>query len=322
MGTEATTQPETSDNQGGQGVLDEGSPPGTTADETAKGNWRDGLSDDLKGHTSLATFADIEALAKSFIETKAYQGNSIRIPGEDAGTKQQQEFVSKLLAKVPGVMLKPDLENDEQSTNFFRTLGMPEKSEEYETGKTEYPEGVTENVERTNFFKGLAHEVGLTKGQFKKFMAKVTEVDINEASQAADSQKQSLVELDKEWGLATRERMDVALSTAERTQAPPEMIEAFKAGTLPPATIRWLHSLSVSLGNEGNNLGNSPGSTVGKMTPSEARDKIAEIYGNKDHPFHKGEKHAINRMLELVGNANPEANKDVNSLRSGVSFGI
>ncbi len=321
MGTEATTQPETNDLQGGQGVLDNVTPPGTNTEEAAQGNWRDSLADDLKGHASLATFADVGQLAKSFIETKAFQGNSIRIPGEDAGDRQKKEFVDKLLSKVPNVMLRPDLESQDQSTDFYRTMGMPEKPEEYDLPEIDYPEGVKPNEERTEFFRKLAHDTGLTKGQFKKFLSKAMEVDIEQAQTAQTTQKEALVALDKEWGLAARERMDMAMSIAERTQAPPEILEAFKQGNLPPATVRWLYGLSVSLGSEGNNLGSSPSSSNGKMTPGEAQDKIAEIYGNREHPFHKGEKNAMNRMIELVATANPDMDKDVNSLRAGISFG-
>ena len=54
------------------------------------GNWRDSLPDDLKGNAALANFEDVGQMAKSFVDMKSYQGNSIHIPGEDAGDEDRR----------------------------------------------------------------------------------------------------------------------------------------------------------------------------------------------------------------------------------------
>ena len=52
------------------------------------------------------------------------------------------------------------------------------------------------------------------------------------------------------------------------------------------------------------------------MTPQEAQAKIDEIYANKEHPFHRGDKVAMKRMLELVAAANPGSSTDISELRA------
>lgn len=282
------------------------------------GNWRDALPDEIKADASLANFQDIGQMAKSFIDMKSYQGNSIHIPGEDAGEDQREAFINKLLDKAPNVMMRPDFNNIEQSKEFYRTLGMPEKADGYEFTP---PKGKKIDEDKVNQFRTLAHDVGLTKIQFDKFISAVTESDINESAAAEASQKESMEALNKEWGMATPERMSQALSIAERTGAPDHLIESIKEGRMPVDMVKWFHSLSVSIGDEGNNLGNLPPTNNGVMTPAEAKEKVDEIYKNRDHPFHKGDKEAMKRMIELVGFANPEASKDVDALRSGMSFG-
>ena len=296
---------------------------GEGAAAAAATNWRDSLPDDLKASPALANFEDVGQMAKSFVDMKSYQGNSIHIPGEDAGDEQRQQFVDKLMEKAPNVMLKPDFENQEQSREFYRTMGMPEKADQYEAPQIEnMPEGAKQNEERLNFFREVAHEAGLNKGQFAKIMSKVTEADLANAQAAADAQKAGMEGLKKEWGMATQERIDAAISIAERTKAPDHLIEAMKNNAASAEVVKWMHGLSESLGSEGANfVTNEPGGDS-KMTPGEAQEKIDEIYANKEHPFHRGDKAAIDKMLKLVKAANPNQSNDINDLYKGMSFNV
>lgn len=283
----------------------------------AGGNWRDALPDDIKGNASISTFADVGQMAKSFIEMKSYQGNSIHIPGEDAGDEQRAQFIEKLINKAPNVMMKPDFTDPKQSTEFYRTLGMPEKADGYEYTP---PEGKQIDTNKVAQFRELAHSIGLSKTQFTDFITKITESDIADADAAIATQKNAMGELNKEWGMATKERVDAAISIAERTKAPDHVIESIKKGELAPDMVKWIHSLSVSIGNEGNNLGDLPDTQNSSMTPAEAKEKIAEIYANPDHPFKKGDKDAMAQMIKLVAASNPGISTDVNDLRTGMSF--
>lgn len=282
-------------------------------------NWRDRLPDDIKGDASLASFEDIGSMAKSYIELKTYQGNSLHIPGEDAGDDQRKEFNSKLLDKVPGLMLRPG--EDKQTRDFYRSAGMPEKEDGYDAPEIkELPNGIKPDDTGLTFFKKVAHEAGLNKDQFKIVMKAMVEQEMGINTTNSDNQKTDIAALNKEWGAAAEERNKAAKSIAEKTKAPDGMIKALENDALPADFVAWLYSLSISIGGEGNAHNANEGGTNSILTPDEAQIKIDEIYDNAKHPFHKGDTKALKRMLDLVHLANPKASTDPNDLRRGPIF--
>lgn len=287
-------------------------------------NWRGQLSDDLKGDASLSVFEDVNGLAKAFVDIKSYQGASVHIPGEDAGEDAVKEFNDKLIEKVPGVMIRPNMDEAEQSRDFYRSAGMPEKPEGYDAPKIEgLPDGMKADDSRLEFLRGVGHKAGLSKNQFSVVMKAVVEADITAAATNKQTQADEMTALNKEWGAAADDYKKLARGIAEKTGAPEGMLKAFDNNALPADLVKWLHGLSVSIGSgEGNAHNNTErGGINGRMSPAEAKEKIDEIYANKGHAFHKGDKDAMKQMLELVGLANPEASKDVNDLRAGGAFG-
>ena len=290
-------------------------------DDDLKDNWRSGLSDDLKGDAALSNFDDVSGLAKAFIDTKAYQGASVHIPGEDAGEDAVKEFNQKILDKVPGVMVRPNMEDGDQSREFYRSAGMPEKADGYDAPDIEgMKDGMKADDSRLVFFRETAHKYGLNKQQFAGVMKDVIENDMAGVSAKMETQTNELVALDKEWGAAADERKTAARGIAEKTGAPEGLLKAFDNNALPADLVKWLHGLSVSIGGEGNVHNNNENGQGGKMTPAEAKEKIAEIYANRDHDFHKGKPDAMKRMIELVAISSPDASKDVNDLRKGGVF--
>ena len=150
-----------------------------------EGNWRDSLPDEIKGSEALANFEDVGSLAQGFIEAKSYQGASVRIPGEDAGDEARREFTDKLVTKVPTLMYKPNLEDQEQSVEFYRSLGMPETPDKYEVPEIEAPDNVEIKTDKIEGFREIAHKHGLTAAQFKGIMGDIVNADIQEAQKAA-----------------------------------------------------------------------------------------------------------------------------------------
>lgn len=288
-----------------------------------KDNWRNSIADeDMRANKALANFDTLDDAIKGYIDLKSYQGNSLHIPGEDTNEEQRAEFANKLVEKVPSVMLRPDPDNADQTKEFYRSAGMPEESSGYEAPEVELPDGMKKNEDRLEFFKGLAHESGLNKSQFKKIMEGVEKADIETTISAQESHQKATDALNTEWGAAADERKQAALNIAEKTGAPESLVEAIKSGTVPPELTKWIYGLSTAIGSEGTNLANNQQTKPGKMTPDEAKDKIAEIYANKEHPFHKSDLRAQKKMLELVVLANPGASSDVNELRTGTSFSV
>ena len=59
------------------------------------------IDENYRDHSSLKEINDVAALAKSYVETKAMVGNSIRIPGPDAGDEARNEYIQKLINNDP-----------------------------------------------------------------------------------------------------------------------------------------------------------------------------------------------------------------------------
>ena len=276
-------------------------------------NWRDALPDDMKGNESLATFEDVGALAKGFIDAKAYQGSSVKIPGEDAGDDDRKAFNEKMLEKMPTLMYKPDLENQEQSVEFYRTLGMPEKLDGYEVPTIEVPDGIEMDTGKAEGFREIAHKHGLTAAQFKGVMNDVMLADIASAQAGQEDVKANMTAIKDKFGHAFSDNMGKINNMLTKTGAPEALVNAVKSGMVDLETVNWMYTMGKQMGGEGFNFDDADVVDKGtaKMTPEDAQNAIAEINGNPDHAYWKGtgedKKRATARMIELMKYANPKA---------------
>jgi hypothetical protein len=282
-----------------------------STDQSTDTTWRDSLPEDIRDSGSLQNFKDIGQLAKSYVETKAMQGNSMRIPGEDASDEARQEFVSKLMEKVPNVMLKPNFDDTEQSKEFYRTLGLPENPDQYSTPEIELPEGVsTVSDERIGFLKQLAHKNNITSKQFEGFFAELLSADAQSQATQIEEIKTGMNNLKQEWGMAFEDNMKMTTFITESTNAPEGLKKAIADGTVGADVVKWIYSVGKQLGKgEGVNFGDEMSTNRGNSTPAEAKEKINEIMNNKNHPYWNasdpGHKNALDKMIELQKHANP-----------------
>lgn len=276
-------------------------------------NWRDTLPDEIKGDASLANFENIGQLAQGFLDAKTYQGASIKIPGEDAGEEDRKAFNSKLLDKVPGLMHKPDLENQEQAVEFYRSIGMPELAEGYKLPEFEVPEGIEIQSDKAEGFRQIAHKHGLTAAQFKGIMGDIFAQDVVVAQAGIDGSKANLAAVKEKFGMAHDDNMGKINTMMAKTGAPESLIEGVKNGLVGVETISWLYQMGKQMGGEGFNFDDigDRDPKAARMTPEEARSAIDEINNNKDHAYWKGtgeeKKRATDRMIQLMQYANPDA---------------
>ena len=281
-----------------------------------EGNWRDTLPDEIKGSEALANFEDIGALAQGFIDAKAYQGASIKIPGEDAGEDDRTAFTNKLLDKVPGLMHKPDFENAEQSSDFYRSMGMPETSDKYEVPEVEMPEGIEYKADKAEAFRAIAHKNGLTAAQFKGIMKDVMVQDIAVAKGDLDGVQENMTAIKEKFGHAFSDNMGKINTLLTKTGAPADLVSGVKKGVVGVETVNWLYQMGKQMGGEGFNFDDNAdldegGNRKATMTPEEAQAAISEINANKEHAYWKGtgedKKIATARMVQLMKFAHPGA---------------
>jgi len=258
-------------------------------------DWMSELNDELKSSGVLDQYESQEAALQGLIDTKSMLGNSIRIPGEDASDDLKNEFANTLMSKVPGVMLKPDMNNEEQSANFYKTLGVPPTADKYKM-----PDGVNIPEQAESQFRESALAMNMTQSQFKTAIKNMSETMATSASEF-DSKRDAITnKLRGEWGAALDERMSMAKKLHDANFKESMGIEF---DDLDPSHIPGLYATAKALNGAGNQFGDQPPSEITVMTPGEAEMQISEMMGNKDHPYWHpedgGHKAAQDKMLKL-----------------------
>lgn len=245
---------------------------GEGAAAPAADSWLSGLSPELQDNASLKDIADVEGLAKRFIDTKAMVGNSIRVPSEDAAPEDMAAFKQSLIDKNLGLVSIPDTDDKEAMAGIHRALGLPEDATGY--SKPENWTGMTD--ERFGFLAGEAHKAGLSKSQFDQMANTMAAAD-NETSQGYQTEHQAGIDtLKGEWGNAYTQRISRAANVAKQLEAPAPLQEALAAGEVDAGTLRWLDTISQKFSGEGSSLVTDEGG-VTENTPSELRERVAEL---------------------------------------------
>jgi len=123
---------------------------GATGHETP-GPWVAQFSEDLRANPAWTGMRTINELGKSYLDL---QGKA----SEADGLKQ----------KLEGAIIKPgDNATSEEMEAFYRSIGRPDKAEEYQFDDVQLPESLSQLREYDSEFKNLFHNLGLTPSQAK-----------------------------------------------------------------------------------------------------------------------------------------------------------
>lgn len=257
-------------------------------------NWRDNLPEELREHKTLADVKDVGSLAQQFIDSQQMIGQSIRIPGPDAGDEARKAFEAKLMEKVPGLVPTPDPDNPETLQAFYKRMGLPDDPTGYE-----HPD----NVDATQMadFAKLAHEQGLTKTQYKAILEAVG----NTAKAREDSNAEAFAEgiraLKQEWGIVYEDNLELVDAVMKGTNAPKEMLELAASKKLPAEALKWLYNIGKQLGQEGINFERDESTT--RLPPAEALARANEIMADREGPYwdasHPQHREYIQRVVDL-----------------------
>lgn len=276
--------------------VDNSSDQGTTSTTIeTKVNWKDSINEEIRGDDLLKDVQSLDDLAKGYVHAQRTIGGMVRIPGEDAGEEQLNEFYSKL-EKIPGVV-RFDAENPE---SILTKLGKPESSDKYEI-KLDIDDNLWDNSQLDSF-KGVAHEAGLTNAQLNKLLdfekARIDQGVLQ--SQEARSSAEKV--LKDQWGADFTARMEGAKAAISvYAEKFPEAADALINGPAGnnPAFLSMLSELGGVLQEKGHPNLQSKG-TYG-TTPQEALAQIDEIMSNPAHPYHdKSQPDLRQRAVEKV----------------------
>ncbi len=244
------------------------------ADINTNEDWRSSLPEDIRGAKAFDSVKDIASLGKQFLDAQSHIGNSIRIPGEEAGQEAIDAFHQKLMNKTD-LMVKPTTPEDYQKV--FQSMGMPEDGKGYTV-----PEGTEGNYDH---LRDMALNANMTNKQFESLVQSVAQLDAValESQQTQQAESRSVVE--KEWGAAFDQNSSKAIALLEATGAPNSVIELAKAGNIDGDSLRWFHSLSQKMSvGEGPQAVEDVGGNQA-ITPAEASAQLTEIMENRDGPY-------------------------------------
>lgn len=242
------------------------------------------LTDDQKADEAIKSIPDIKTLVKSYIDTKAHVGASIRIPSEEASVEDWNKFNAKIMSKTDTLIPKPDMTKDENVEMMLGLLGKPKDADGYDLNGIdvedfEPPEELMADIRKT------AMAVGLTKSQARKLAKDWMEAKSTSSKAGKDKLNLSRSELMKSWGLAFDDRNKDAVNILKKTGAPPELIKAAEAGEVDAGTLKWAYGLAASFGGEGTNLNGQGDNQQGRVTPGEAKTRITDMLNNREHAY-------------------------------------
>ena len=245
----------------------------TEQEPTSSSDWREALSQEYRDNPTLADVKDLDSLAKMTLDLKSYQGNSLRIPSEDASDADREAFRQKLIDKNIGLMEIPDSENPESLEAVYRALGKPESADAYELPEVE---GLSIDDNRSAFLKETALKVGVNKTQFKTMMQEVLAADAAQAQAQTAEHEGKLRALNEEWGMAYDKKVGLATSVAEKFGFPEEFVTAIGEGKMNTDVLRALDAIAAATGTEAAQVASQEGG-ADYITPAEARERAAEI---------------------------------------------
>ena len=242
-------------------------------------SWKDELPDELRESPALKDVTDVGSLAKQFVDLQAHMGNKMNAPKQDWTDAEWADWTEKVIEKAGGrVVHKPDLTSEEQSEQFFRSIGKPETPEGYTAPEDLDLTAVT--PEQLQQLKNRLHTANLTDKQFHQ-MARhlVNEVKAQKESQTNES-KNILDRLDLEWG-QNRDLKKLALVDRLRSlNAPTELVDQLNNNLVNADNTLFLDRLVSQLGGEANPVSGDPVGP-GIRTPSAIDAEIARLNERK-----------------------------------------
>lgn len=272
-------------------------------------DWRLQLPEDLRNNPSISDTPDIATLAKRFVDTKALVGKSLRLPSEEAGEEDWNNFYDDLMGKVPTLMRKPDLTDKAALERIYEQLGKPGEADAYTVPEIDN-QGINIDMAIIEKFKQIAFENGLSQTQFENVVKSLTGDSIEKAVEMQKKIDEDVQSLVKEWGAAYEKNLKIARAVAKKLNTPDFLMKPLLSGTPPSTSAKFFFALAESIGKEGTEIIDNSGEQD-VITPDEAKMQMSEMRRNKDnplnHPSDPGHKAALVKYQKLAHLAYPSS---------------
>ena len=246
-------------------------------------DWRNDIPEEIRGHKSLETIADVGALAKSYVNAQSMIGaDKVAIPGKHA--------------------------TDDDWNEVYARLGRPENPEGYQL-ENNLADGVEADEQMLDWYRQTAHEIGLTPTQAQKLLDRYNgelgsrfDGDTGQADQLI---AETETELRREYGQAFDDRMNnanaIMLEFGNVDNIDGEMMSAVSEIELADGRLLGDHPEMIKMMV---NIGEFITSKIGEdslegvktsnaFSPADAQAKLEELrapsspYWDQRHPQHQ-----------------------------------
>lgn len=256
---------------GDKGVAAQGAGDKGGVQQTQAQEWFNGLPDDLKSEPTLTRFRD-----KPFVDVVKFGLEARKAIGVDPST----------IIRKPGADATP-----EQITAYHRSLGVPEKPEDYDIKSLNLPDSVkrAEDVEKP--FLAVAHKFGMTpdavKGVIEWFYDLGTTFEKDQRVKLEGVKASNTQLIREQWGGNADRRQAQINNFASSNDPEGKALAKLKAFGLDhdPDIVFMLDRMEKSGHNPGLVGGNTP---VQLLTAAQAKERIATIRGDDKHPYNAG----------------------------------
>ncbi len=269
---------------GGQGAPGGSPPPAGAVNPYQPNDWRHGLfpalSADEKAVKALEKFKEPAAAIKSLVELESYQGQSVRMPKDDA---------------------KP-----EEWTAFYQKLGRPPSVAEYNFERLAMPQGVSVDPEMESALLNTAFEAGLNNRQAKALWDSVARSEIRFQEQSVAEVRKARAELNKEWGVEFDKRFALSKKAAEFLGE--DFTTLLNTTKLPDGTLlgnhpkmaRALYGLGLASQEAGWVVAEVDGISTKEAAAAEVQKLMKNpAYTDKTKPEHEETVAKVNRLQQL-----------------------
>lgn len=239
--------------------------------QTQAQEWYSSLPAEMQADATLTRFRDkpFADVAKSYLEAR-------RAIGADPST----------IIRKPGADATP-----EQIAAYHRSLGVPEKPEDYDVKTLNLPDSVKRAEEVEKPFLAVAHKFGVppdgVKGIIEWFYGLGTQFE-SEQRVKMEGLKASNTQLIREqWG-GNADRRQAQINNFASTHDPEgKALAKLKAVGLDhdPDIVFMLDRMEKSGHNPGLVGNNTPAQL---LTAAQAKERIAAIRGDEKHPYNAG----------------------------------
>jgi hypothetical protein len=226
--------------------------------------WQDEYNEDpeLNNSPVLAKFKTSAAAMKGLVDLEAYRGNSARIPGESA--EERTTYIEKMKEHIPGLSIKPDGTDPEDTKRYWNELGVPKDIDGY------VPPADFEVLDDAMMaqLKDISHKAGLTTEQYHNVLQQYGEATTDMAEQAALAKTEADDKLKQHWGSTYDENIEISDKLARQFED-----KNVPLGELTNSHRLMLMNLAKSMTSEPQVFEQINKPPVGK-TPAEVRMDI------------------------------------------------